>query len=156
MEIQTQEDRTLSYDNVPLTTQRKIGGYTPVFFFYTVPGQVRYKNSRKLIFDDVNGIVSAADSQKEMREKDIWMLAELNETLKELSVLNKVTLEDIALVLQFNKRYLPDAINADAMLLDLVKAEEPIFEASVINGEGVMETMQTIVQMAIENYYTSK
>jgi signal recognition particle receptor subunit beta len=156
MEIPTKEDKTLSYDIMPLTTQNKIRGLTPVFSFWTVPGQVHYKSSRKLILEDVDGIVFVADSQSSQRNGNILMLAEMKAILEELNTAKKLDLENIALVFQFNKRDLPGIMDAETLKQDLGIMDEPCFEASAINGVGVMETMQTIVQMTISNNYPSK
>lgn len=149
MEIPTQEDKTLTFDIMPLTIG-SIRGYTAQFSFYTVPGQVHYINSRRLILEDVDGVVFVADSQPAMREENKRMLAELKGFLKQMNY------SDVALALQFNKRDLPNVMSVELMAQDLLENDEPYFEASAISGTGVMETMQTIVQMTIANHYPSK
>lgn len=149
MEIPTQEDKTLSFDIMPLTIG-SIRGYTALFSFYTVPGQVHYKNSRKLILEGVDGVVFVADSQVMMREENKRMLAELKDFLKERNY------KDVCLALQFNKRDLPGIMDVEMMTQDLLENDEPFFEASAVNGTGVMETMQTIVQMSISSHYPTQ
>lgn len=150
MEVPTQQDKTLTFDFMPLTIG-KIGMYDVVLKFYTVPGQVHYENSRKLILDDVDGVVFVADSQPELRNENIRMLAELQETLKAQDSEN-----DVVTILQLNKRDLPDVMDVEMMLSDLQKNDEAYYEASALTGTGVMETMQTIVQMVIANFRKDK
>lgn len=149
MEVPTTEDKTLTFDCMPLTIG-KIGMYQVVLKFYTVPGQVHYEKSRKLILDDVDGVVFVADSQPELRNENVRMLGELQDTLKAQNSNN-----DVVTVLQLNKRDLPDVMSVEQMLSDLQKDDEAYYEASAINGTGVMETMQTIVQMVIANFRKS-
>ena len=150
IEVPTQQDKTLTFDFMPLTIG-KIGMYEVVLKFYTVPGQVHYENSRKLILDDVDGVVFVADSQPELRNENIRMLNELQESLKAQNSDNEVVT-----ILQLNKRDLPDVMDVEQMLSGLQKNDEAYYEASAINGNGVMETMQTIVQMVISNFRSSK
>lgn len=147
LEIPTKEDKTLTYDIMPLT-MGNIKGYTPVFSIYTVPGQVYYKNSRRMILQDVDGVVFVADSQPEMREANIEILKELNDYLKEQNS------SDTVQVFQFNKRDLSDVMDVETMKRDLIGAGgAPYFEAAAIEGDGVMETLQTILKLTVANHY---
>lgn len=149
MEIPTQTDKTLTFDFMPLTIG-KLGVYTVKLSFYTVPGQVHYQASRKLILQDVDGLVFVADSQAAMRDENIRTLSEMNDFLKAQGS------ENIPLVLQFNKRDLHETMNVQELAKDLQQNDEPWFEASALTGEGVMETMQTIVRMTVANANPSK
>lgn len=145
VEIPTQQDKTLSFDFMPLSIG-KIGAYAAVFEFYTVPGQVHYQSSRKLILDGVDGVVFVADSQNQMKEENIRMLEELKSYLRVIK-----PNEEIPIALQFNKRDLFNVMPVEMMLDDLQEKDEPWFEGSALSGEGVMETMQTIVRMVLAN-----
>ena len=149
MTIPTQTDKTLTFDFMPLTIG-KLGSYTVKLSFYTVPGQVHYQASRKIILQDVDGLVFVADSQVSMREENVKTLREMKEFLHAQGS------ENIPLVLQLNKRDLSGVMTVDAMLRDLQNGDEPFFAAAAIDGEGVMETMQTVVRMTVANANISK
>lgn len=144
MEIPTQEDKTLSFDLMPLSIG-SIKGYTATFSFYTVPGQVHYQTSRKLILEDVDGVVFVADSQRQLRNENIRMLEELKKTVNN---------PELPLVFQFNKRDLPDIMDIETMKEDLLEEGEPYYEAVAIKGIGIMETYQTIVNLTVSNNYS--
>ncbi len=144
IEIPTQTDKTLTFDFLPLTVG-KIGAFKVKFSFYTVPGQVHYQASRKLILQDVDGLVFVADSQNEMRDENIRTLEEMNGFLK------AQRLEDVPVVLQFNKRDLSNVMTVQEMAKDLQLHDEPWFQASALTGEGVMETMRTISRITVAN-----
>ena len=143
MEIPTQEDKTLSFDLIPLSIG-SIKGYTATFSFYTVPGQVHYQTSRKLILEDVDGVVFVADSQKQIRDENIRMLDELRKIVNN---------PELPLVFQFNKRDLPDVMDVETMQADLIDEDQPFYEAVATQGIGIMETFQTIVRLTVSNNY---
>lgn len=143
MEIPTQEDKTLSFDLMPLSIG-SIKGYTATFSFYTVPGQVHYQTSRKLILEDVDGVVFVADSQRQLRDENLRMLDELKKTINN---------PEVPIVFQFNKRDLPDIMDVETMKADLLEENEPYYEAIATHGEGIIETYQTIVNLTVTNNY---
>jgi signal recognition particle receptor subunit beta len=143
IEIPTQTDQTLSFDFMPLSVG-KIGSYTVKLSFYTVPGQVHYQASRKLILQDADGVVFVADSQPAIRQQNRQTLSEMKNYLKAQN------LGEIPMVLQFNKRDLTNVMSVEEMARDLQgEREAPWFEAAAIEGIGVMETMQTIIRMTV-------
>lgn len=148
LEIPTEVDKTLRYDFMPLTIG-KIAGYKAKFMVYTVPGQVHYEASRKLILKNVDGIVFVADSQKGMGDENLLSLMELTDHLKEQK---KRLYDDVSLVLQFNKQDVPDAMPVEMMAQSLQQRDDtPWFAACALDGTGVMETFQTIVKMTVAN-----
>ncbi|HLM59937.1 MAG TPA: GTPase domain-containing protein [Pyrinomonadaceae bacterium] len=146
-EVPTESDRTLKYEFVPLTIGR-IGGYQAQFRVYTVPGQVFYEASRKLILKSVDGVVFVADSQKGKESENIASLAELE---RNLAMQNVRLYEDVALVLQFNKQDSEDAMSIGEMAAVLQKSDAPCFAAAAVTGDGVMETFQAIIRMTVAN-----
>ena len=147
VEIPTMEDKTLTFDLLPLNIG-KIRGYTATFSFYTVPGQVHYQKSRQLILEGVDGVVFVADSQASMRDENIRMLGELKEYLRAMN------LENTPLVTQFNKRDLPSVMDVGIMKQDLLAdGDGTYFEAIALDGTGVMETMETIIRLAVAQHH---
>jgi len=147
IEIPTESDRTLKYEFLPLTIG-KIGGYEARFAVYTVPGQVYYDASRKLILKNVDGVVFVADSQKGKGDDNALSLTELE---RNLALQNVKLYEDVSLVLQFNKQDSDNAMPVALMANSLQKDDTPYFAAAALTGEGVMETFQTIIRMTVAN-----
>jgi hypothetical protein len=115
------------------------------FHLYTVPGQVFYDASRKLILKGVDGVVFVADSQEERLDANLESLSNLNLNLKEQGFdLNK-----IPYVLQLNKRDLPNALPADRLKKLLLVKGEPVFEAVAPKGNGVMETLKAVARQVL-------
>ena len=147
LEIPTTEDKTLTFDLLPMNIGQ-IRGLTATFSFYTVPGQVHYKKSRELILQGVDGVVFVADSQPEMRDENIRMLGELK------GYLHTMNLPDTPIVTQFNKRDLPGVMDVGLMKKDLLeKVDDLYYEAIALDGTGVMETMETVVRLAVAQYH---
>ena len=142
--LATETDRTLFFDFLPLDLG-EIRGFRTRFHLYTVPGQVFYDASRKLILKGVDGIVFVADSQAARMEANLESLRNLDLNLKEQGY----DLRTIPYVLQFNKRDLPTAMPTEAMKRQLHFKEEPVFEAVASNGTGVFETLKTIAKMVL-------
>ena len=142
--LATEADRTLFFDFLPLDLGT-IRGFTTRFHLYTVPGQVFYDASRKLILKGVDGVVFVADSQKERMEANIESIRNLEENLKE----HGLDLQTIPYSLQFNKRDLPNAMPVDEMYRTLNYKREPTFEAIAIDGTGVFETLKAVAKQIL-------
>jgi len=144
--LETESDRTLFFDLLPIEVGT-IGGFKTRLQLYTVPGQVFYNTTRKLVLKGVDGLVFVADSQRPMREANIESLSSLIENLEDLGL----EMSDLPLVLQFNKRDLKNTLTVDELNSDLnAHSRHPYFEASAINGEGVFETLKEITKLTLK------
>ena len=135
--LATETDRTLFFDFLPLDLGR-IRGFKTRFHLYTVPGQVFYDASRKLILRGVDGVIFVADSQEERMDANIEALENLDENLRE----HNYDFKKIPYVLQLNKRDLPNALPVEELKKVLLKKDEPVFEAVAYKGVGVFETLK--------------
>jgi signal recognition particle receptor subunit beta len=142
--LATETDRTLFFDFLPLDLG-EIRGFRTRFHLYTVPGQVFYDASRKLILKGVDGVVFVADSQAARMDANLESLKNLELNLKEQGY----DLRNVPYVLQFNKRDLPTALPFDDMKKSLHHKGEPIFEAIANQGTGVFETLKMIAKMVL-------
>lgn len=143
--IATETDRTLYFDFLPLDLG-KVAGMTTKFQLYTVPGQVFYNATRKLVLQGADGVIFVADSQKGMRQENIDSLKNLEENLRE----NGLDINEIPLVLQWNKRDLKDIMTAEEMEKDLNSLGVPTTEAIAVNGEGVFPTLKKLSSLVIK------
>jgi signal recognition particle receptor subunit beta len=139
--LATETERTLFFDFLPLALG-SIRGFKTRFHLYTVPGQVFYDASRKLILKGVDGVVFVADSQIERMEANLESLDNLRINLKEQGY----ELEKIPFVIQYNKRDLPNAAPVDEMRKLLNTQNVPDFEARAQSGEGVFETLKAVAK----------
>lgn len=137
--LETETDRTLFFDLLPLDVGN-IAGFKTRFQLYTVPGQVFYNSTRKLVLRGVDGIVFVADSQTPMLDANIESLLNLKENLTELGL----NIEEVPMVLQYNKRDLKSVVTVDEMNRALNPKNLPFFEASAVQGAGVFETLKGI------------
>jgi signal recognition particle receptor subunit beta len=149
--IKTHGDRTLFFDFLPFDIG-KIKGYDVKIQLYTVPGQVKYDSTRRLVLRGVDAIVFVADSMKVRREKNILALKNLQKNL--LSY--KKSIFKIPLVLQYNKRDLADqgipVLPFEILEKDLnSQLKAPSFEASAMSGENVVQTMKQIISMTMRS-----
>jgi signal recognition particle receptor subunit beta len=142
--LATEADRTLFFDFLPLDLGN-IRGFTTRFHLYTVPGQVFYDASRKLILKGVDGVVFVADSQQERMEANIESIRNLAENLQE----HGFDLASIPYALQFNKRDLPTAMPAEDMYQQLNFKGEPTFEAVARDGTGVFDTLKSVAKLVL-------
>jgi len=142
--LATETDRTLFFDFLPLDLGT-VRGFRTRFHLYTVPGQVFYDASRKLILKGVDGVVFVADSQRARAESNVESLQNLDKNLKEQGY----DLATIPYVLQFNKRDLPTAMPADEMYQQLNVKGEPTFEAVAPQGAGVFETLKAVAKLVL-------
>jgi signal recognition particle receptor subunit beta len=142
--LATETERTLFFDFLPLSLG-EIRGFKTRFHLYTVPGQVFYDASRKLILKGVDGVVFVADSQVERMEANIESLDNLSINLKEQGF----DLEKVPFVIQYNKRDLPNAAPVDELKKLLNPNGVPDFEACAATGEGVFETLKAISKLVL-------
>lgn len=142
--LATETDRTLFFDFLPLDLGT-VRGFKTRFHLYTVPGQVFYDASRKLILRGVDGVVFVADSQEERMDANIEALDNLMENLQE----HGYDFKNIPYVLQLNKRDLPNVLPIDTLKKELMKREEPVFEAVAYQGTGVFETLKEVARQVL-------
>jgi signal recognition particle receptor subunit beta len=142
--LATETDRTLFFDFLPLDLG-SVRGFKTRFHLYTVPGQVFYDASRKLILKGVDGVVFVADSQEARMDANVESLRNLDDNLRE----NGFELKTIPYVLQFNKRDLPTAVPVDDMYRQLNFKGEPTFEAVATQGMGVFETLKAVAKQVL-------
>jgi hypothetical protein len=143
--IATEGDRTLFFDFMPLELGT-VAGMRTKLQLYTVPGQVFYNATRKIVLEGADGIIFVADSSRtrEQANRDSWQ--NLKENLREYGR----DVRDVPLVLQFNKRDVPDAMPTEEMRADLNELGVPTFEAVATTGEGVMPTLGKLAGMVLE------
>ena len=123
----------------------EIRGFKTRFHLYTVPGQVFYDASRKLILKGVDGVVFVADSQEERYDANIESLDNLRFNLTEQGY----DLDNIPFIIQYNKRDLPSAMPLDELRKDLNPTGVPEFEACAATGEGVFETLKAVAKLIL-------
>lgn len=143
--IATETDRTLYFDFLPLDLGT-VAGMRTKFQLYTVPGQVYYDATRKLVLQGCDGIVFVADSNPDLMAENIESLDNLAKNLRE----NGLDIMDLPIVLQFNKRDLPTTMSVDEMNAKLNRNNWPIVEAVAVNGDGVFQTLKAISQGVIK------
>lgn len=147
--VKTQGDRTLFFDFFPLD-MGKVAGYDVKIQLYTVPGQVKYDSTRRLVLKGVDGVVFVADSTVERREKNIISIRNLEDNLK---IYNK-DIHDIPLVIQYNKRDLAhdgiEILDLETMEKDLnAELKVPAIEASAVKGDNVVVTLKKIIALTL-------
>lgn len=142
--LATETDRTLFFDLLPLDVGM-IGGFKAKFQLYTVPGQVFYNTTRKLVLKGVDGLVFVADSQVPMMDANRESFQNLRDNLAELNL----TIHDRPIVLQYNKRDIPKVLSIEQLERALNPDGFPYVEASAINGIGVFETLREISKLTL-------
>ncbi len=142
--LATESERTLFFDLLPLNLG-KIRGFTTRFQLYTVPGQIFYDASRKLILKGADGIVFVADSQEARYDANLESIRNLQDNLRE----NSLDLATIPYVLQLNKQDLPTAMPAEDLARALRLKGEPVFKAVAPKGIGVFETLKALVKQTL-------
>jgi signal recognition particle receptor subunit beta len=146
MTLDTADDRTLFFDLLPVFFKTK-SGFKVKLKLYTVPGQVMHNSTRRIVLSGADGIVFVADSQRAEAKNNNTAWRGLMDNLKE----NGIDADDIPIVIQFNKRDLPN-VRTDEELEELkVKGKEPIFPAVAIRGEGVVEPLFALLKLAFRN-----
>ncbi len=144
--LKTKEDRTIFFDFMQIEVGR-IKGKKPKFNLYTVPGQVYYASSRKVILNGVDGIVFVADSQPHRMEANIETLLDLEENLKQ----EGHSLENFPWVIQYNKRDLPGVEPVEVLEKRLNFFNVPSFEAVAVRGEGVFDTLKAVINLVVRH-----
>jgi signal recognition particle receptor subunit beta len=144
--LKTKEDRTIFFDFMQIEVGR-IKGKKPKFNLYTVPGQVYYASSRKIILNGVDGIVFVADSQRDRMEGNIETLLDLEKNL----MASGFSLENFPWVIQFNKRDLPNAESVALLQKKLNFFNVPSFEAIAIKGVGIFDTLKAIINLVVQH-----
>lgn len=139
--LKTREDRTIFFDFLQLEVGN-IDGKKPKFNLYTVPGQVHYDLTRRIVMNGVDGIVFVADSQQEMMDANLDTLLDLEKHL----IMSGKTLEKFPWVLQYNKRDLPTAEPFEEMEKKLNFFNVPSFEAVAVRGQGVFNTLKEVIK----------
>jgi mutual gliding-motility protein MglA len=144
--LKTKEDRTIFFDFMQIEVGR-IKGKKPKFNLYTVPGQVYYASSRKVILNGVDGIVFVADSQPHRMEGNVETLLDLESNLKA----DGHSLEKFPWAIQYNKRDLPDVVPMDELNKKLNFFDVPNFEACAVKGDGVFDTLKSVINLVVQN-----
>jgi hypothetical protein len=142
--LATETDRTLFFDFLPIDLGT-VRGFKTRLHLYTVPGQVFYEASRKLILKGADGVVFVADSQEERLDANLETLENLQEHLKE----HGLSFEKIPYALQLNKRDLPDILPVEELKDKLQRKGEPVLEAVAVNGLGVFETLRDLAKLVL-------
>ncbi len=144
--LETKTDRTLFFDFLPVQIG-EIMGYRLRFNVYTVPGQIFYNETRRMVLKGVDGVVFVADSQKEMANENLENLKNLAENLKAIGK----SLSEVPLVFQYNKRDLPNVLSVKELNRLLNPRGLPFFEAVAIRGEGIVTTLTRITRMVADH-----
>ncbi len=146
--LATETDRTLFFDFLPLELGN-VRGFKTRFHLYTVPGQVFYDASRKLILKGVDGVIFVADSQRERMDTNVESFQNLEANLKSQGY----DLVGIPYVLQLNKRDLPNVVPVEEMKRQLVMRDEPVLEAIAKspNGAGVFDTLKAVAKLVLQD-----
>jgi len=142
--LATETERTLFFDFLPLSLG-EIRGFKTRFHLYTVPGQVFYDASRKLILKSVDGVCFVADSQMERMEANIESLDNLRFNLEEQGY----DLDLLPYVVQYNKRDLPNAVPVEELSQVLNPSKVPEYEAVAVSGEGVFDTLKALAKQVL-------
>lgn len=142
--LATETDRTLFFDFLPLDLGT-VRGFRTRFHLYTVPGQVFYEASRRLILKGADGVVFVADSQEERLDANLETMDNLREHLKD----HNLNFETIPYVLQLNKRDLPNILPVEELQKQLGVKGEPTSEAVAITGQGVFDTLKAVAKLVL-------
>jgi signal recognition particle receptor subunit beta len=149
--LETEGDRTIFFDYMPLNLG-KLGGVETVFKLYTVPGQVRYNRTRRMVLRDVDGVVFVADSQRAAMSDNVESLRNLQDNLAE----DGLSLASIPMVMQYNKRDLDDISTVEELNEALNPVGRQWLESSAVEGRNVKETLvaiaRAVYKMAAQRY----
>jgi len=143
--LATETERTLFFDFLPLALG-EIRGFKTRFHLYTVPGQVFYDASRKLILKGVDGVVFVADSQLARMEANLESMENLRSNLAEQGY----SLDNLPFVVQFNKRDMPGCVPMDELRQQLNPQNAPDFEAIAPQGVGVFDTLKAVAKLVLQ------
>jgi len=143
--IATEHDRTLFFDFMPIDLGN-VGGMKTKLRLFTVPGQVFYDSTRKLVLQGTDGVIFVADSQRHKLQENIESLRNLEKNLK----IHKLDIHSIPLVIQWNKRDMPGIMSVAELERELNFLRVPTFEAVAVTGEGVFPTLKRCAAMVLE------
>ncbi|HUF76960.1 MAG TPA: ADP-ribosylation factor-like protein [Longimicrobiales bacterium] len=144
--LATESERTLFFDFLPIDLG-EVRGFKTRFHLYTVPGQVYYNASRRLILKGVDGIVFVADSQASRAEANIESMHNLYENLETYGY----DLESIPFAIQYNKRDMPNILSMEELRAQINPMGVPDFEGTAIEGKGVFETLSCVSKLVVES-----
>jgi len=144
--LATETERTLFFDFLPVDLGT-IRGFNTRFHLYTVPGQVYYNASRRLILKGVDGVVFVADSQAERMDANIASLQNLYENLSDYGY----DPQQLPIVLQYNKRDLPNIVSVEELRAELNPDGLPEFEAVAVKGIGVFDTLKSVSKLVLKS-----
>jgi signal recognition particle receptor subunit beta len=144
--LSTETDRTLFFDFLPVRFG-KLKDFDIRFQLYTVPGQVRYDSTRKLVLKGADAVIFVADSQRQMKEQNIESLENMRDNL----IANNIDPGNIPLVLQYNKRDLSDILSVKELNADINAKDNDYVLAEAINGKGVSETLQSVTKLLLKD-----
>ncbi len=142
--LETETDRTLFFDLLPIDVGT-IAGFETRLQLYTVPGQVFYNTTRKLVLKGVDGVVFVADSQRPMLQANLDSFRNLEENIADMGL----SLDSMPIVLQYNKRDLPDILSVEDLNRALNRQSWAWFESSAVSGKGVLETLKGISKLTL-------
>ena len=142
--LETETDRTLFFDLLPIDVG-SIAGFNTRIQLYTVPGQVFYNTTRKLVLKGVDGVVFVADSQRQMLQANLDSFRNLEENLGEMGL----SVDKLPVVIQYNKRDLDDIVPVEELNKALNPRDLTWFEASAVHGQGVFETLKGISKLTL-------
>jgi hypothetical protein len=142
--LKTESERTLFFDFLPIELG-SVGKYRMRLQLYTVPGQIFYRATRRLILRGIDGVVFVADSQRARLDADLEAMDDLRENLAEYGY----SLQGLPFVIQYNKRDLPGVAEVDELRGLLNPARAPEFEAEATSGRGVFETLKAVSRLAL-------
>ncbi len=144
MSLATELDQTLFFDFLPVDLG-DMKGWKLRYHLYTVPGQIYYNASRKLVLKNVDGLIFVVDSQQERLDENIESYINLQDNLKSYNL----SLNDIPMVIQYNKRDLPNILPINDLQLQVNKGGYTYFESVAIRGIGVFDTLKSICQLTV-------
>jgi signal recognition particle receptor subunit beta len=144
--LATETDRTLFFDFLPVELG-SVNNYKVRFHLYTVPGQVFYNATRKLVLKGADGVIFVADSQRGMLEANLESLANLRDNFAEQGI----NLNEFPMVIQYNKRDLPDILSIDELQMALNPLNVPAYEAVATTGEGVLKAFTAVSKLVLSD-----
>ena len=144
--LSTETDRTLFFDFLPVELGT-VMNYKVRFHVYTVPGQVFYNATRKLVLKGADGVIFVADSQRAMLDANIESMVNLHDNFLEQGI----NLADFPMVIQYNKRDLPDILSMEELNAALNPRSVPVYEAVATNGQGVLKTFTAISKLVLQD-----
>jgi len=143
--LATKTDRTLFFDLLPLDLGT-IKGFKTKFQLYTVPGQVYYNATRKLVLRGADGVVFVADSQPDRLDDNVESIENLRENLRE----HGINLDETPFVIGWNKRDLPGVLSVEELNANLNRNGVPSFEMEALSGRGVFDALRAITRLVLE------